>query len=183
LSTAAARTATADRTPAAPGGSALDRRLMALIAPVVRITLAVVWFQGASWKAPPDFAALGNFTRFAVSEPVFAPWAFFVDSVVLPNLAVFGWSVLLVESLLAAFLVLGLFTRLFALVGAGQTTAIALSALNAPNEWIWSYLLMILAHLAVFAMAAGRSGGLDGVLRPIWARKDTALARIFLRAS
>jgi thiosulfate dehydrogenase [quinone] large subunit len=42
---------------------------------------------------------------------------------------------------------------------------------------------MILAHLAVFAMAAGRSGGLDGVLRPIWARKDTALARLFLRAS
>jgi len=35
---------------------------MALIAPVVRITLAVVWFQGASWKAPPDFAALGNFS-------------------------------------------------------------------------------------------------------------------------
>ncbi|MBA2428308.1 MAG: TQO small subunit DoxD, partial [Thermoleophilaceae bacterium] len=80
-------------------------------------------------------------------------------------------------------LVLGLFTRLFALVGVGQTTAIALSALNAPHEWIWSYLLMILAHLAVFAMAAGRSGGLDGVLRPIWARKDTALARLFLRAS
>lgn len=183
MSAVSAAPGTVDPSPAAPGGSALDRRLMALIAPVVRISLAIVWFQGASWKAPPDFAALGNFTRFAVSEPVFAPWAVFVDNLVLPNLAAFGWSVLVVESLLAAFLVVGLFTRLFALVGIGQTAAIALSALNAPNEWIWSYLLMILAHLAVFAMAAGRSGGLDGVLRPIWARKDTAVARILLRAS
>lgn len=169
--------------PPTPAQSAIDRRSMALIAPILRVTLALVWFQGASWKAPPDFVALRNFTRFAVSDPVFTPWASFVERIVLPNFTAFGWSVLLVESLLAVFLVLGLFTRLFALIGLGETMAITLSALNAPHEWIWSYLLMLLAHLAVFAMAAGRTGGLDGVLRPVWAARDTALTRMFLRAS
>ncbi len=43
-----------------------------------------------------------------------------------------------------------------------------MSVLNAPNEWEWSYYLMILAHIGIFATAAGRAYGLDGVLRPIW---------------
>jgi len=60
---------------------------------------------------------------------------------------------------------------------------IMLTVLNAPNEWIWSYLLMLLVHAALFATAAGRYAGLDGVLRPEWQRSRSWLPRLLVRAS
>ena len=60
---------------------------------------------------------------------------------------------------------------------------IMLSILNAPHEWYWSYLLMLLAHMALFATAAGRYGGLDGLLRPSWHRSRSRFARLLVRLS
>lgn len=159
--------------------SRLDRGLLAAL----RIGLALLWFQGASWKTPPDFGALRAWTNNAVEFPVFGPYAWLVEHVVLLNFVFFGWAVLLVEASLGAFLLVGLVTRFWALVGVGQTIAIMLSALNAPHEWAWSYILMLLAHLAVFATAAGRYAGLDAVLRPDWKRSGSRLARLLVRAS
>jgi thiosulfate dehydrogenase [quinone] large subunit len=62
-------------------------------------------------------------------------------------------------------------------VGLMQTVAITLSVLNAPHEWHWSYYLMFLAHLAIFATAAGRWFGVDGVLRPSWLRSTGPIAK------
>lgn len=101
----------------------------------------------------------------------------------LPHFTVFAWMTLLVEASLGAFLLIGLATRLWALVGVGQSVAIMLSVLNSPNEWEWSFYLMILAHVALFATAAGRSFGLDGVLRPGWQRSEGRLPRLLLRLS
>jgi thiosulfate dehydrogenase [quinone] large subunit len=159
--------------------SRVDRALIAL----VRVGVALLWVQNASWKTPPDFRALRQWTGYAVEFPVFGPYAWLVEHVVLPNFVFFGWAVLLVEASLGAFLLVGLATRFWALVGVGQTLAITLSALNAPHEWVWSYLLMLLAHLALFATAAGRYFGLDGVLRPGWLRSSSWLARLLVRAS
>jgi len=155
---------------------------------VTRIVLGLLWIQNSGWKTPPDFGrnagvGLYKFTRFAVEHEVFAPYAFIVRELILPNFVVFGWLVLVVEASLGAFLLLGLATRLWALVGVAQSLAIALSVLNAPGEWSWAYYLMIAAHLAIFAAAAGRHWGLDSVLRPAWARSDSRLARLLLKAS
>lgn len=179
--------------PAGPAGSApgaygggteaLDERISRWVPPILRVVLAIVWFQGASWKKPPEFAGLQFFTKFGVSEPVLAPWAWLLENIILPNLSLFGWGVLFVEAGLAVFLLLGLATRFWALVGMGQTLAIALSALNAPHEWVWSYLLMFLMHLAIFATAAGRTGGLDGIFRPMWLRSRSLLGRALALAS
>jgi thiosulfate dehydrogenase [quinone] large subunit len=144
--------------------------------------VGLLWLQNVGWKTPPDFgrgdppAGLYRFTGYAVSHEVFPPYAWLVDRVVLPNFTVFGWLVLLVEASLGAFLLIGLATRFWALVGIAQTVAITLSVLNAPNEWAWSYLLMLLAHAAVFATAAGRYFGLDGLLRP-GCRQDTTTGK------
>ena len=155
---------------------------------VTRIVLALLWIQNSGWKTPPDFgqsaeAGLYKFTRFAVEHEVFAPYAFVVRELILPNFTIFGWVVLIVEASLGAFLLLGLATRLWALVGVAQSLAIALSVLNAPGEWSWAYYLMIAAHLAIFAAAAGRYWGLDGALRPSWERGDSRTARLLLMAS
>lgn len=136
-----------------------------------RVGVALMWIQNVAWKRPPDFGEgdpprmLYRWTRNAVDHEVFAPYAWVVDNVVLPNFTVFGWAVLILEASLGAFLLVGLFTRAWALLGVAQTVAITLSALNAPHEWYWAYLLMGLVHVALFATAAGQFYGVDGVLR------------------
>lgn len=171
--------------PAAAGG---DSRLARGGVAVLRIGVALLWIQNVAWKTPPDFGRHANnglyfFTRFAVDRPVFAPYAWFVEHVVLPNFAFFGWMTLIIEAGLGAFLLIGLATRFWAVVGLAQSLAITLSVLNAPHEWHWSYYLMILAHIAVFASAAGRSFGIDGVLRPGWRKSTGRFGALLVRLS
>ena len=150
----------------------------------LRIGVGLLWMRNASWKDPgTGFGALREFTGWAIQYEVLPPYAWLVDRVVLPNFTFFGWAVLLVESALGGFLLVGLATRLWAAIGVAQTAAISLSVLNAPNEWPWAYVLMLLAHLAILATAAGRHGGLDGVLRPVWQRSPGRLARLMGRVS
>jgi thiosulfate dehydrogenase (quinone) large subunit len=167
-----------------------DSRLARPLVAIFRVTVAFLWIQNSYWKVPPHFGAdhtppdgLYQFTRDAVDHPVFGPYAWLVEHVVLPNFGFFGWMVLFVEVSLGAFLLVGLATRLWAVVGVGQSLAITLSVLNTPNEWHWSYYLMIAANLMLFAVAAGRAGGLDGVLRPAWAQSSGRLARLLVRVS
>ncbi|MEJ7773225.1 MAG: TQO small subunit DoxD [Nocardioidaceae bacterium] len=150
---------------------------------VLRIGVALLWIENAGWKKPPDFSALRSYTADAVEHPVVPAFTWVVEHVVLPNFTFFAWGTLLVEASLGAFLLIGLATRLWALIGLGQTLAITMSVMNAPNEWEWSFYLMILAHIAVFATAAGRSFGLDALMRPIWQASDSRLSRLLLRLS
>jgi thiosulfate dehydrogenase (quinone) large subunit len=154
----------------------------------VRVGVALMWIQNAGWKYPPHFGennngALYRFTRFAIDHEVFPPWAWLVENVVLPNYAFFGWATYLLEGALGAFLLVGLATRFWALVGAAQSVVITLTVLNAPNEWHWAYFLMLLVHVALFATAAGRHFGVDGLWRPSWQRSRNPLARTLGRLS
>jgi thiosulfate dehydrogenase [quinone] large subunit len=167
-----------------------DSRIGRPLIAVVRIGVAFLWIQNLGWKVPPSFGegstppeGLYQFTRYAVDYPVFTPYANFVDHVVLPNFVAFAWLTLLLEACIGAFLLIGLAVRFWALVGAAQSLVITLSVLNAPNEWHWAYYLMILSHLALFAVAAGRAGGLDGALRPVWRQSTGRLARTLLTVS
>lgn len=149
----------------------------------VRILFGLLWLTNVSWKTPPDFRTLRGFTEYAVSNPVFAPYSFIVEHVVLPNFTLFGYLVLLTEASLGAFLILGLATRFWAVVGMAQAAAITLSVLNAPNEWSWTYYMFIVGHLAIWATAAGRSFGLDGLLRAGWVRSDVKALQLLGRLS
>ncbi|CAN5218212.1 hypothetical protein BH20ACT3_BH20ACT3_18250 [soil metagenome] len=142
----------------------------------MRITLGVLWMTNAGWKRPPDFGEDGGtglfrFTSLAVEHPVFPPYTWFVETVVLPNFRIFGWVVLITEALLGAFLVIGLLTRFWAVVGVGMSLTIALSVVLAPGEWPWAYYLMAVGHLGLAGTAAGRFAGLDGILRSVWGRR------------
>lgn len=164
-----------------------DRASRTVLA-AARISLGILWLTNTRWKTPNDFGQAGGgglygFTKAAVDHPVFPPFSWVVEHVVLPNFRAFGWGVLLLEASLGAFLLLGLATRMWAIIGAVQSLAIGLSVANAPNEWPWAYILMIVAHLMVAATAAGRYGGLDGIVRPTWLEGKTRSARLLARAS
>jgi thiosulfate dehydrogenase (quinone) large subunit len=175
--------ATPDAVPLPP--SRLNRALLA----IVRIGVGLLWLQNVGWKTPPNFGrgdppgGLYLSASYAVSHEVLRPYAWLMERFVLPNFTFFGWMVLLVEAALGAFLLIGLATRFWALIGIAQTVVIALSVLNAPHEWYWSYSLMLLVHVALFATAAGRYAGLDGVLRPGWQLSRSWAARLLVRVS
>ncbi len=155
---------------------------------VLRIAIGLLWIQNSGWKTPPDFGqdsgtGLFRFTTYAVDYPVFPPFSWLMENVVLPNFTLFGYLTLLVEASLGAFLLVGLATRFWAVVGIAQSVAITLSVLNAPDEFPWTYYLMIVAHIVILTTAAGRTAGLDGILRPRWRQSSGRAARLLTRLS
>lgn len=147
-------------------------RISGATPPALRLTAGLLWLSNVSWKVPPDFGETGDscrqlcgFVEHGIEDPVAPGYPWFLENVVHPNLSVFGWFVLFMELLLAALLLSGTFTRVAALLGLVQSAAIGLTVANASGEWYWSYILMAVLHLAVFATAAGRTYGVDAILR------------------
>jgi hypothetical protein len=135
---------------------------------ILRITVGLLWLYNVAWKRPPDFgessgSGLYGFTRLAVEHPVFPPYSWVVEQVVLPSIQPFGWGVLLVETALAVLLLTGTYVRLAAVLGIAQSLAIGLSVAYAPEEWPWAYWLMIGAHIALLVSSSGRVLAVDAV--------------------
>jgi thiosulfate dehydrogenase [quinone] large subunit len=149
---------------------------------IVRMVVAMLWLTNTGWKLPPDFGEVGGgslygYTADAVEYPVFDPYSSLVENLILPNFRSFGWLVWITEISLAAFLLVGLGTRFWAVVGAFQAAAIGLSIAQSPDEWPWAYYLMVAAHLSLLATAAGRTWGLDEIVRPVLLTRRSRLAR------
>lgn len=143
-------------------------RAQSIGAAALRILVGLMWLYNVSWKRAPDFGeeagnGLFKFTSYAVSDPVFPPFSWVVEHLVLPNFTPFGWAVLAAETALAVLLLTGAWVRLAAAVGLAQSVAIALSVAFAPHEWPWSYWLMIGAHGLLLVSVAGRVLAVDAV--------------------
>ena len=150
---------------------------------LLRLALGLLWASNVAWKLPPSFGNLRQYVVDASTHQVLAPFGWLMSHLVLPNFVPFAWATLLFESLLGVLLLAGLLTRLAAVLALFQVGAITLSVANTPGEWPWSYFLMMLAHLVVLAVGAGRVGGLDGLLRPQWRTSPSTLAAFAMRAS
>jgi uncharacterized membrane protein YphA (DoxX/SURF4 family) len=71
---------------------------------------------------------------------------------------------LVTELTLGVLLTLGLATRPAGVVAGLFLTALWISEIDVPDEWIWSLVFPALAAFAVALLSAGRAFGLDGVL-------------------
>jgi uncharacterized membrane protein YphA (DoxX/SURF4 family) len=71
---------------------------------------------------------------------------------------------LVTELALGVLLTLGLATRPAGVVAGLFLTALWVSEINVPNEWIWSLVFPALAAFAVALLSAGRAFGLDGIV-------------------
>lgn len=153
-----------------------DPRTSAAALAGLRVLVGLMWLYNVAWKQPPDFgqdsgSGVYGYSQDAVEYPVFPPFSWVVEQLVLPNFTAFGWSVLVLETLLAVLLLTGTMVRLAALVGAGQSLAIGLSVAETPGEWPWAYWLMIGIHVALLFTASGRAAAVDSV------RADAAAGR------
>lgn len=121
------------------------------------------WIGLESVYADQDRAVLGVNIR-----PLAQLNGAFINAVVKPNIAWFGYLIFLAEAFIAVSMLLGLFTRAGALVAFGISSQLLIGLANIPNpyEWEWSYLLMVGLALLMFGLAPGRVLGLDALLRP-----------------
>jgi hypothetical protein len=134
----------------------------------LRILVGLIWLRNVLWKVPPDFGenrrtGLYFWSNLAIEHPVFPPYSWLVEHLVLPNFTLFGWGVLVVESLLAVLLLTGTVVRLAALLGVAQSIAIGLSVAAAPNEWPWAYAMMIGIHAVLVFTPCAQYAAVDAL--------------------
>jgi uncharacterized membrane protein YphA (DoxX/SURF4 family) len=131
-----------------------------------RLLIGAMWYQGTTWKLPlpvsePFAHWLGETGKFAAFPFI----RFLVTDVFQPLLPVVGTLVYFAELFFAVTITLGLLTRLGALVALGQATFLWIGLYQAPNEWPWNYIFLMIVHGFFIATAAGRHLGTDALLR------------------
>lgn len=160
----------------------IEQRIRGPLIGAMRIVLGLLWLANIEWKRPPDFGKhlKNGLYKYVAAGPhsVFPPYGWVIKHVILKQYTLFGWITLILECTVAALLLLGLFTRGAALLGAAQATAVGLTVLNYPNEWPWSYYLMAAMHLLLFAVVSQQSWSVDGAIRTGSAAKLRAATAI-----
>lgn len=136
---------------------------------LVRLAMGTMWWQASLWKIPPNSDGVLNWMK-QISEHAFIPlqsWAF--AQIMIPNVAIFGPLIYLIEALIAVSLILGLATRIFSLLGLLLAFNLWLGLYSAPNEWPWTYGFLIIIQVLFVRDPPGRCLGLDARHRPLTA--------------
>jgi thiosulfate dehydrogenase (quinone) large subunit len=136
---------------------------------IARFFIGALWFQQSLWKMPPTFTdkpdGVSGGLRYWMTEmsqyAALGVQRSFVTNTVLPHFKFFGYQVWAVETFIAISLMLGLFTRLGGLLGAAMAFNLWLGLYSAPNEWPWTYFILVLLMCFFIFTKAGRALGLD----------------------
>lgn len=140
---------------------------------VARLFIGSLWWQQTLWKLPPTYTdspdgvsgGLHYWVGEMVQHAAFGAQRWFVEHIVQPNFYLFAPQVYLTEVVIAVSLLLGLLTRLGGILGALMAFNLWLGLYRAPYEWPWTYFFLILLQGTFAVYAAGRSLGLDAMLR------------------
>jgi uncharacterized membrane protein YphA (DoxX/SURF4 family) len=166
-----------------------QRRVTYICDYVFRVLIGAMWWQQTLWKLPPSYT---DHPEQPFGETGLAYWmgvmgkhaaiplqADFVNNIVLPHFYLFAPIVYGLEVLTAVSLLLGIFVRLWGVIGALQILNLWLGLYSAPGEWPWTYFFLLVLMLVFALHRYGRRLGLDAI---IVARSDTRglLARLFL---
>jgi uncharacterized membrane protein YphA (DoxX/SURF4 family) len=159
---------------------------------VARFFIGAMWWQQSLWKLPPTYTDNPDGSgglRYWMDE--MTKWAstglqrHFVKDVVLPHFYLFAPQVYFSEVLIAVTLILGLFSRLGAFIGALMAINLWLGLYRSPAEWPWTYFFLIIVQITLLLQRPGRSLGLDAILlrqeqesarRGLWGRLTRLLS-------
>ena len=132
---------------------------------LLRLLVGIMWWQQSLWKIPPDEGGLIYWMKQEVAHAAIGLQSDLIAHVVLPHIAVFGPAVYAIEVGIGASLMLGLFTRGFALLGLAMAANLWLGLYSAPGEWPWTYMFLVIL-MGLFAVdPPGRRLGIDAILR------------------
>jgi len=144
-------------------GHPSQRRTRVLGIAAMRAVVATMWWQGSLWKIPPNYDGLLYWMKQVVEHAAIPLQATIYRQIVIPNIAVFGPLVYLTEALIAASLLLGVFTRFFSLLGLLMGVNLWLGLYSAPGEWPWTYGFLIVIQTLFVIDPPGRCLGLDAI--------------------
>ncbi len=131
----------------------------------LRVLMGTMWWQQTLWKIPPNFDGLKFWMQQEADHAAIALQGALVRNIVLPNLAVFGPLVYLVELIIGVTLLLGLFSRAGALLGLLMGLNLWLGLYSADNEWPWTYMFLVMIQAWFVIDPPGRVLGADVLLR------------------
>jgi uncharacterized membrane protein YphA (DoxX/SURF4 family) len=138
-----------------------------------RFVIGSMWWQQTLWKLPPlytdnpsDPANSGlHYWMTQLGQSAWLPLqADFVNHVVLPHFYFFAPIVYVLEVLTAVSLILGVFVRLWGLIGVLQVLNLWLGLYDAPGEWPWTYFFLLVLMVIFTLHRYGRSLGLDAII-------------------
>jgi hypothetical protein len=135
---------------------------------LVRTLIGIMWFEGMLWKLPlPASPGLQYWTEQMVSRAAFDVHRELVRDVLLPHLSVFGPLVFLAELTFAVSMMLGVGVRVVGILATLFVTNLWLGIYRSgdPAEWPWSYVFLMMLMFLFSLYAAGRSLGLDALMR------------------
>jgi len=148
-----------------------------------RFLIGSMWWQQTLWKLPPlytdnpsDPTNTGlHYWMTRLSESASIPLqADFVKHIVLPHFYFFAPIVYTLEVLTAVSLILGLFVRLWGLIGALQVLNLWLGLYNAEGEWPWTYFFLLVLMVSFTLHGYGRRLGLDAIILERTAARRTS---------
>lgn len=154
---------------------------------LMRLVAAGMWYQGTIWKLPlPVSDAFKYWVGALAKFTSFAPHAWIVNHILLPEIALLQPVVYATEIFFTIALSWGLFTRFAGVLAMLFTAHLWIGLYNDPTEWAWTYIAIIYGHGMFVATEAGRSLGLDAILRrnpPMALRQPGRLQEAFLLAT
>lgn len=161
-----------------------QRRAESVAIWLFRLLIGAMWYQGTTWKLPlPASDAFAYWLGETAKHAAFPFIRSLVTDVFQPLLPVVGTLIYFAELLFAVSITLGLLIRLGALLALGQATFLWIGLYQAPNEWPWNYVFLMIVHGFFIVTTAGRHLGADAILRRPGGAIDrmTGLARTVLR--
>ena len=142
-----------------------QRTLRNLAVWTLRVLLGAMWWQQTLWKIPTEYDGLKYWMQQQVEHAWLPPQVFLVRDLVLPNINYFGPAVYLLELAIALSLLLGLFSRAGALLGALMGLNLWLGLYSAPGEWPWTYMFIVMIQILYVIDPPGRALGADALLQ------------------
>jgi uncharacterized membrane protein YphA (DoxX/SURF4 family) len=135
----------------------------------VRVFMGVFWLVNLLWRLPTDFGQ-GNYwglpRTFAIAHAhgVTPPVRSLVGDVLVPHTTIAGWLLFALGLLTGLSLVLGFVTRLGAAFGLLQAIVLTLFLGNAPGQWLYGYLMLILLSALLLLLPVSRRLSVDDAL-------------------
>jgi uncharacterized membrane protein YphA (DoxX/SURF4 family) len=158
-----------------------------------RVMIVAMWWQQSLWKLPPYYTdhpdqpfgdtGLAYWMKLMGQHAAIPLQADFVNNVVLPHFYWFAPVVYGLEVLTGVSLMLGVFVRLFGVIGALQILNLWLGLYSAPGEWPWTYFFLLVLMLIFAVHHYGRSLGLDAIMMRRLGERRTLGRAILAEAS
>lgn len=133
---------------------------------LIRGLVGAMWLEGSLWKLPlPVSGGFSYWLGLMGENSAFTAYGALIKAVLLANIALVGPMIWLVETVLAAALLLGFAVPLASLLGLAMALNLWIGLYHFQPEWPWIYLFIAMLHVFFIVDRAGRSLGLDAILR------------------